>query len=49
MPRREGEKNMSHDRLLTMILLLRHHGNWVKERQDRPTRALEKTWNVAYA
>lgn len=26
MPTREGEKNMSHDRLLAMILLLRHTG-----------------------
>jgi site-specific recombinase XerD len=30
-------------------ITLRHYGNWVKERQDRLTRSLEKTWDIAYA
>ena len=28
-------------------ITLRHYGNWVKERQDRLTRSLEKTWDIA--
>jgi integrase len=27
----------------------RHYGNWIKERQDRLTRSLEKTFDIAYA
>jgi integrase len=30
-------------------ITLRHYGNWVKARQDRLTRSLEKTWDIAYA
>ena len=26
---------------------LRHYGNWVKERQDRLTRSMEKIWETA--
>jgi integrase/recombinase XerD len=28
-------------------ITLRHYGNWVKERQDRLTRSLQKTWDIA--
>jgi site-specific recombinase XerD len=28
-------------------ITLRHYGNWVKERQDRLTRSLQKVWEVA--
>jgi integrase len=30
-------------------ITLRHYGNWIKERQDRLTRSLEKTWDVVSA
>jgi len=28
-------------------ITLRHYGNWVKERQDRLTRSIQKTWEIA--
>jgi integrase len=28
-------------------ITLRHYGNWVKSRQDRLTRSLEKIWDIA--
>jgi integrase len=28
-------------------ITLRRYGNWIKERQDRLTRSLEKTWDTA--
>ncbi len=30
-------------------ITLRHYGNWIKERQDRLTRSLEKIWDIARA
>ena len=28
-------------------ITLRHYGNWVKERQDRLPRSIQKTWEIA--
>lgn len=28
-------------------ITLRHYGNWIKERQERLTRSMEKIWGIA--
>jgi hypothetical protein len=46
VPIEDVQQNLGHE---DVNITLRHYGNWIKERQDRLTRSLEKTFDIAYA